>query len=63
MVWLQNQVINNTRAKDAQEMTDLGIEFTFRDAPDNAGDGTKYYLSNSIRTSNFTHFFLWLTEN
>ena len=47
MTWLQNQVINNTGPKDSQEITDLGIEFTFRDAPDNAGDGTKYYLSNT----------------
>ncbi len=47
MTWLENQVINNTGSKESQQITDFGIEFTFRDAPDNAGDGTKYYLSNT----------------
>ena len=47
MTWLENQVINNTGPKETQQITDLGIEYTFRDAPDNAGEGTKYYLSNT----------------
>ena len=47
MSWLQNQVINNTGPKETQEITEMAIEFTFRDAPDNAGEATKWYLSNT----------------